>query len=420
MRRLSVHLRTVEDDEELRDEAAVAAIGRRAFIDSQRKSKSVRKGMVRRAQRGKLAGGPRPYGYRWNGPRGEQSLVVVPAEAAVVRRVFEDFDSGMSQRAVERALNGEGIPTATGSEWFQGTIAKLLRNPLYVGKLRHDGEVYDGRHDAIIDAHLWDRVQATLRTRARTRGHGGGRLPKGAHLLTKGLLRCGHCGEALIPRAETDKYECFRQKRHGRDSCPQKPIPRAGVDEPMLAGVLTLLLDMDEMREQAEQRIDTDTARVAAMREQGEQEVARTQNGRDRVERDYLAGDLSAANYERLSGRLEAELLAARSEVERLAGQERTLREQRPLLDPEAHVLRRLADLRRAVAEGVGKARDLDALRRLLRDFLERVDYLAPACEMYSLLPDDLADGAPKLLPKLRRFEQFSLPAETEAVGLVT
>ena len=53
MRRLDVHLRTVEDDEELRDEAAVAAVGRRAHIDSARKSKSVKKGMKRRkAKRG--------------------------------------------------------------------------------------------------------------------------------------------------------------------------------------------------------------------------------------------------------------------------------------------------------------------------------------------------------------------------------
>ena len=48
MRRRNVQLRTVEDDEEMRDEASVA-IGRRAYIDSRRKSKSVKKGLRRRA-----------------------------------------------------------------------------------------------------------------------------------------------------------------------------------------------------------------------------------------------------------------------------------------------------------------------------------------------------------------------------------
>ena len=46
-RRVDVHLRAVEDDEELRDEASVAAIGRGAYIDSRRKSKAVTKGHAR-------------------------------------------------------------------------------------------------------------------------------------------------------------------------------------------------------------------------------------------------------------------------------------------------------------------------------------------------------------------------------------
>ena len=50
MRRKNVWLRTVEDDEELRDGASIAAIGRRAHIDSERKSKAVRKVLRRRAR----------------------------------------------------------------------------------------------------------------------------------------------------------------------------------------------------------------------------------------------------------------------------------------------------------------------------------------------------------------------------------
>src|SRR4051794_12652885 len=68
-RRLNVHLRTVEDDAELRDEAAVAAIGRRAHIDSRRKSKAVAKGMKRRRQR-RLHTGGAIYGYERDEERG--------------------------------------------------------------------------------------------------------------------------------------------------------------------------------------------------------------------------------------------------------------------------------------------------------------------------------------------------------------
>ena len=64
-------------------------------------------------------------------------------------------------------------------------LYKLLANPLYIGKLRHKDNVYDGEHEAIIDADLFERVQKQLAM--------GAAVPKGssphpdAQLLT-GLL----------------------------------------------------------------------------------------------------------------------------------------------------------------------------------------------------------------------------------------
>ena len=39
---------------------------------------------------------------------------MVPAEAEVVRRIFEDTCNGVSQRALTQLLNQEGVPTVTG------------------------------------------------------------------------------------------------------------------------------------------------------------------------------------------------------------------------------------------------------------------------------------------------------------------
>ncbi|MCH9751858.1 MAG: recombinase family protein, partial [Alphaproteobacteria bacterium] len=38
----------------------------------------------------------------------------------------------------------------------------LLSNPLYIGKIKHHEQVFDGLHDALIREDLWDEVQATL------------------------------------------------------------------------------------------------------------------------------------------------------------------------------------------------------------------------------------------------------------------
>ena len=40
----------------------------------------------------------------------------------------------------------------------------LLQNPVFIGKVQHRGELFDGEHEAIIDQELWDGVQQLLAT----------------------------------------------------------------------------------------------------------------------------------------------------------------------------------------------------------------------------------------------------------------
>ncbi len=43
-----------------------------------------------------------------------------------------------------------------------GHIHSLLTNPIYAGRIRHRGKVFDGRHPAIIDPARWGRIQQHL------------------------------------------------------------------------------------------------------------------------------------------------------------------------------------------------------------------------------------------------------------------
>lgn len=452
MRRLNVHLRTVEDDFELRDPQSVAAIGQRAHLDSKRKSMAVRKGMLRRARdRGLLAGGPRPYGYRWAGPSGQQRLQIIEAEANVIRRIYDNFEAGMSQRAIERALNAAGIGTARSKDWHQGTIAKVLRNELYKGYIRHAGASFEGQHDAIVPEEQWERVQAMLDARARTRGHTGGRWPKGPHLFTKGLLRCGICGSALIPTTKPthtpgklyEVYECFGRKRNGVSFCRQTPIRRAAIDEAMFGELQRVYLDLDTTRDRIVERIATDTAIVENMREAAETQVTRTTAQIARIERDYLDGELSAEQYQRLTARLEADADGAAAKLVRLRERHTALAETTPLVDAETELLRQLADLRATLLDGVAKAADINAMRALLHDLFVRVlyqrkDELPPwlTIEPYSEYavtlrdttdPGDTTDVGEAVLVPLTRiglgpYERLPLPpiAKTDAIGLHT
>ena len=51
----------------------------------------------------------------------------------------------------------------------RGHLYKILSNPIYVGRLAHKGQVYEGQHPAIIDRETWDEVQAHLASHAPSR-----------------------------------------------------------------------------------------------------------------------------------------------------------------------------------------------------------------------------------------------------------
>ncbi len=112
-------------------------------------------GRKEKAIKGGFAGGEAPYGYRNDRDGG---LVVEPAEAEIVRRIFAMRADGMLQKAIADRLNAEGIPTKRGKRWWQSQIGYILENRKYHGAVeylfrRNGTETHvlkKGRHKAIV------------------------------------------------------------------------------------------------------------------------------------------------------------------------------------------------------------------------------------------------------------------------------
>lgn len=119
-------------------------------------------------QKGMWMGGPVPLGYDVR----DKLLIPNAAEAATVRRIFERYlDTGSLVDAAEALARDDIVGklrimssgrVVGGQPFNRGGLAHLLRNPLYIGKVRHRDQVFDGAHQAIIDQPLWDAVQAKL------------------------------------------------------------------------------------------------------------------------------------------------------------------------------------------------------------------------------------------------------------------
>jgi DNA invertase Pin-like site-specific DNA recombinase len=140
--------------------------------------------------------GPPPYGYEraWRDRR--PTLAPRAAEAAVVREVFDRYLAGQGAQAIADTLTGQGIPPPRGTRWRKASIARMLRNEVYAGRVirkSRTGEhlAAQGLHQPLIDGETFRRAAERLRRRAQP--------PCGGALQNAlaGLLRCRVCGRAM-------------------------------------------------------------------------------------------------------------------------------------------------------------------------------------------------------------------------------
>lgn len=371
--RNGVELRSVQDDGNLTNPLLAFVIGQRNHEDSRRKSEATKSGIRRRVvERGLRNGGQRPYGYRFE----YGGLVPVSHEAEVVCRIFSEVAAGRSQREIAVGLNADGISTARGRGWSQTRISQMLDNPLYIGKLRSNDEVFDGKHEPLLPTELWVVVQGLLAGRRASVGKGRGRRPKSGHLFTNGLLRCGTCGEAMLPRSEGKPvYRCYGALS-GRAECGQAPVPQEAIDAAAFDFLAKAALDVEATREQLAEAADRKLAETRALLHEAEQEAQRADERMARVRRDYQDGALDADDWRDQREQLASEQEGARAEVERLRHHEHAIAEIGVLRDAEQEVLDRLGSLRAAVVGEVRDDQGIAAVRATLIRFFDRFELM--------------------------------------------
>ena len=109
-------------------------------------------------KKGMWMGGTVPLGYTAQ----DRKLMVNEPEAVTVRTIFNEFLRLSSVHSLEDWLRENDIRSRAGNHFFRGPLYTVLRNPHYLGLIKHKKESYPGEHPAIIDRATWDKVQALL------------------------------------------------------------------------------------------------------------------------------------------------------------------------------------------------------------------------------------------------------------------
>lgn len=172
-----------------------------------------------------------PTGYLNNGKGGKQKTVD-PIQAPLVQKAFRLYATRKhSLRALLVIMTKAGLKNFRGSAMKLNGLAKMLRNPFYIGILNAKSGVYDGHHEPIISTNLFNSVQQILDGKYNTK-------EKQRSFAFRRLVKCKTCGFSMIGE---------QQKGYVYYRCHTKGCPTKSIRETMLEKLLMQPIKMVEL-----------------------------------------------------------------------------------------------------------------------------------------------------------------------------
>ena len=174
---------------------------------------------IRRGIRLKLSKGiwPQwaPIGYL--NDRKTRSIILDEGKAPFIKRVFELYSTGKYPLAeIREKVNSLGLTGRRDKLISISDYQFMLKNPLYYGVFRYNGEMYEGTHEPIITKKLFDRCQEVMLLRGK---HKEKQIAK---FVFRGLMRCGECGRMIT--AELQKGHVYYRCTKRLTNCSQKYV----------------------------------------------------------------------------------------------------------------------------------------------------------------------------------------------------
>ena len=217
----------------------------------------------------------RLYGYR----RGDNNKPeIIPEQAEVVRRIYQQYLTGASLRMIQDTLEGEQVLNVAGKpEWSLNVIRNILTSEKYCGDvlmqktyisdcisrktIRNNGQLpkylLPDHHEAIVDRQTFDAVQAEMARRSAGRSPSRKNAPTGrtsyaSKYALSERLGCGECG-TLYRRCVWAKrgkkrtvWRCVSRLDYGTKYCHNSPSLD---EEPLQRAILTAINSVMRNRE---------------------------------------------------------------------------------------------------------------------------------------------------------------------------
>ena len=239
--------------------------------ESLKTSQRIKDANVKGVEQGKWRGGNPPYGYKtvskgtlnFKG-RPIFDIEIDPYASKIVKKIFNLYKEHYSSKTIAKILNDAGVPTKKGTLWASNTVAKILRNKLYIGiyelgKVSKDIKMVSPimEHLKFIDEKTFYEVQNML-TENRKVVNEKRPTVRGSKLLT-GLLYC-ECGRKYTAHTQTCRkqrqdgsmyihessfYRCGSHRLPKKEQCDKKPINADKLEKVIIDDAKKFLLESD-------------------------------------------------------------------------------------------------------------------------------------------------------------------------------
>lgn len=251
--------------------------------ESQSLSQNVKLGIQYRYQNGEVqVNHNRFLGYTKDE---DGHLIIEPAEAKVVKRIYREYLEGASLLQIGRGLEADSILTGAGkTRWRPETLKKILRNEKYIGdallqktytvdfltkkRVQNNGIVpqyyVENSHEPIIPRDLYMQVQEEMVRRANL--HSGVKRKKRVYsskYALSSIVYCPKCGEIYRRIAWNNRgkhstvWRCCTRVEHGPKACDAPTIQEADLQVAIVKAINLALGSRDDMMETLQKNIET-------------------------------------------------------------------------------------------------------------------------------------------------------------------
>ena len=251
-----------------------------AQAESESLSQNITRGKRMGYKEGKFAFPSLLYGY----DRGDgKTPVIIPEQAAIVRKIFHMYLEGNSIGGSRKWLNDNNIETTRGTgEWNKSTVSGILRNEKYKGDVllqksytvdyltktiaKNKGEVtqyyIENNHEGIVSREIFDMVQDELKRRASLYSSKNPSRYSSKYALT-GKVICAECG-AKYRRVtwsrngnKTIVWRCTERLKNGTKTCKNSPtIYEEDLHNAIIDGLKEVLPKSDDIAKKVRDEIE--------------------------------------------------------------------------------------------------------------------------------------------------------------------